>query len=242
MTSPGLTMSQRQFSFGFWNNGDWGAVFINGLPTGRKQERCQKRTDAHRVFLKESLITLDLTVCNRRTQKRVGYCLRLAMPCRCLGRSNSYCEVFPCRLPEEKSAACYPHGCRSRSNYRHFAAPGEPLPSATFEFGNLPVEERAHAEIRSIMKGKLVTGESVEVHESTLPNGFSHAPHHHAHSEIWLIREGTLQLTINATPPVLGPGGLGFVRSNEKDGIRNVETTTANYYVVAIGPGADTQA
>jgi len=212
-------MSQRQFSFGFWNNGDWGAVFINGLPTGRKQERCQKRTDAHRVFLKESLITLDLTVCNRRTQKRVGYCLRLAMPCRCLGRSNSYCEVFPCRLPEEKSAACYPHGCRSRSKYRHFAAPGEPLPSATFEFGKLPVEE------------------------STLPpNGFPHAPHHHAHSEIWLIREGTLQLTINATPPVLGPGGLGFVRSNEKDGIRNVETTTANYYVVAIGPGADTQA
>ena len=67
MTSPGLTMSQRQFSFGFWNNGDWGAVFINGLPTGRKQERCQNRTDAHRVFLKESLITLDLTVCNRRT-------------------------------------------------------------------------------------------------------------------------------------------------------------------------------
>ena len=118
------------------------------------------------------------------------------MPCRCLGRSNSYCEVFPCRLPEEKSAACYPHGCRSRSKYRHFAAPGEPLPSATFEFGKLPVEE------------------------STLPpNGFPHAPHHHAHSEIWLIREGTLQLTINATPPVLGPGGLGFVRSNEEHGI-----------------------
>lgn len=124
-----------------------------------------------------------------------------------------------------------------------FAAQGEPLPSATFEFGKLPVEERAHAEIRSIMKGKLVTGESVEVHESTLPpNGFPHAPHHHAHSEMWLIREGTLQLTINGTPHVLGPGGLGFVRSNEEHGIRNVGTTTANYYVVAIGPGADTQA
>jgi mannose-6-phosphate isomerase-like protein (cupin superfamily) len=124
-----------------------------------------------------------------------------------------------------------------------FAAQGEPLPSATFEFVKLPVEERGHAEIRSIMKGKLVTGESVEVHESTLPpNGFPHAPHHHAHSEMWLIREGTLQLTINGTPHVLGPGGLGFVRSNEEHGIRNVGTTTANYYVVAIGPGADTQA
>jgi mannose-6-phosphate isomerase-like protein (cupin superfamily) len=124
-----------------------------------------------------------------------------------------------------------------------FAAQGEPLPSATFEFGKLRVEERDHAEIRSIMKGKLVTGESVEVHESTLPpNGFPHAPHHHAHSEMWLIREGTLQLTINGTSHVLGPGGLGFVRSNEEHGIRNVGTTTANYYVVAIGPGADTQA
>ena len=124
-----------------------------------------------------------------------------------------------------------------------FAAPGEPLPSATFEFGKLPVEERDHAEIRSIMKGKPVTGESVEVHESTLPpNGFPHAPHLHAHSEMWLIREGTLQLTINGTPHLLGPGGLGFVRSNEKPGIRNVGTTTANYYVVAIGPGADTLA
>jgi mannose-6-phosphate isomerase-like protein (cupin superfamily) len=124
-----------------------------------------------------------------------------------------------------------------------FAGQGEPLPSATFEFGKLPVEERDHAEIRSIMKGKLATGESVEVHESTLPpNGFPHAPHHHAHSEMWLIREGTLQLTINGTPHVLGPGGLGFVRSNEEHGIRNVGTTTANYYVVAIGPGADTQA
>jgi mannose-6-phosphate isomerase-like protein (cupin superfamily) len=164
------------------------------------------------------------------------------MPCRCLGRSNSYREVFPCRLPEEKSAACYPHCCRSRSNYRHLPLRESRFLRRRLNFGKLPVEERDHAEGRSIMKGKLVTGESVEVHESTLPpNGFPHAPHHRAHSEIWLIREGTLQLTINGTPPVLGPGGLGFVRSNEEHGIR-VGTTTANYYVVAIGPGADTKA
>lgn len=123
------------------------------------------------------------------------------------------------------------------------AAQGESLPSATFEFDKLPVEKSDHAEFRHILKGKLATGESVEVHESTLPpNGFPHPPHHHAHSEMWLIREGTVQLTINGSTHVLGPGGLGFVRSNEEHGIRNVGTTTANYYVVAIGPGADTQA
>lgn len=124
-----------------------------------------------------------------------------------------------------------------------FAAPGEPLPSATFEFRQAACGRARPCRNSKHHKGKPVTGESVEVHESTLPpNGLPHAPPHHAHSEIWLIREGTLQLTINGTPPVLGPGGLGFVRSNEEHGIRNVGTTTANYYVVAIGPGADTQA
>jgi mannose-6-phosphate isomerase-like protein (cupin superfamily) len=121
-------------------------------------------------------------------------------------------------------------------------AQSETLPSASFEFDKLPVEVHDHAQIRSIMKGKLVTGESVEVHESTLPpNGFPHPPHRHAHSEMWLVREGTVQLTINGKTHVLGPGGLGFVRSNEEHGIRNIGITTANYYVVAIGPGADTQ-
>ncbi len=124
-----------------------------------------------------------------------------------------------------------------------FAAEKESLPSAAFEFGKLPVEKSNGAEFRSIMKGKLLTGESVEVHETSLPpNGFPHPPHHHEHSEMWLIREGTVQITITGTPHVLGPGGLGFVRSNEEHGIRNVGTTVANYYVVAIGPGADTQA
>jgi mannose-6-phosphate isomerase-like protein (cupin superfamily) len=117
------------------------------------------------------------------------------------------------------------------------------LSSATFEFGKLPVETRDHAEVRHIMKGKLATGESVEVHESTLPpNGYPHAPHHHAHSEMWLVREGSVQLTINGTAHIIGPGGLGFVRSNEEHGIRNVGSVPANYFVVAIGPGADTQA
>lgn len=117
------------------------------------------------------------------------------------------------------------------------------LPSATFEFEKLPVQESGHAAVRHILKGKLATGEAVEVHETTLPpNGYPHPPHHHVHSEMWLIREGAVQLTINGKSQVIGPGGLGFVRSNEEHGIRNVGSGPANYYVVAIGPGADTQA
>lgn len=122
------------------------------------------------------------------------------------------------------------------------AAADESLPSATFAYDKMPVQSLDHAEMRSIMKGTLATGEHVEVHQTTLPpNGYPHAPHHHLHSEMWLIREGTVELTINGTPHTLGAGGLGFVHSNEEHGIKNLGTGAATYFVVAIGPGADTQ-
>jgi mannose-6-phosphate isomerase-like protein (cupin superfamily) len=114
------------------------------------------------------------------------------------------------------------------------------LPSAGYPFEKLPVKNNANgSQIRAILKGKLATGESLEVHETTLPpGGMPHAPHHHVHSEMWLIREGTVELTINGTSYQLGPGSLGFVHSNDEHGIQNVGSTPASYFVVAVGPGA----
>ena len=120
------------------------------------------------------------------------------------------------------------------------AAQDDSLPSATFPFENMPVQKSDHAQIRKILKGKLATGEPIETHETTLPpDGSPHPPHHHVHSEMWLIREGTVELTINGASHRLGAGGVGFVHSNDEHGIRNVGNGPATYYVVAIGPGAD---
>jgi mannose-6-phosphate isomerase-like protein (cupin superfamily) len=120
------------------------------------------------------------------------------------------------------------------------AADDNILPSATYPFDKLAVQKSNTAEIRPVLKGSLATGESLEVHETTLlPGSAPHPPHHHEHSEMWLIREGTVELTINGTSSQIGPGGVGFVRSNEEHGIKNVGTTPANYFVVAIGPGAN---
>ena len=114
------------------------------------------------------------------------------------------------------------------------------LPSAMYPFDKLPARVTNNAEIRHVLKGKLATGESLEVHETMLPpGGTPHPPHHHAHSEMWLIREGTVEITVNGTSYRLGPGSVGFVHSNDEHGIKNAGATPATYFVVAIGPGAD---
>ncbi|MGH9545351.1 MAG: cupin domain-containing protein [Terriglobales bacterium] len=121
-----------------------------------------------------------------------------------------------------------------------FAEQDNSMPSASYPFDKLPVHTLDHVEMRHVLKGKLATGEALEVHETTLPaGGAPHAPHHHVHSEMWLIREGTVELTVNGTSYRLGPGGVGFVRSNDEHGIKNVGPTAASYFVVAMGPGAD---
>ena len=113
------------------------------------------------------------------------------------------------------------------------------LPSATYPFEKLTAHTSNNAVIRSVMNGKLPTGESLEVHETTLPPGTSpHPPHRHEHSEMWLIREGTVEITVNGTSNQIGPGSVGFVRSNDEHGIKNVGASPATYFVIAVGPGA----
>jgi mannose-6-phosphate isomerase-like protein (cupin superfamily) len=113
------------------------------------------------------------------------------------------------------------------------------LPSEMYPFDKLTISPSNGAQIRHVLKGQLATGESLEVHETTLaPGGAPHPPHHHVHSEMWLIREGTVEIMVNGVSHRLGAGSVGFVRSNDEHGIKNVGDTPATYFVVAVGPGS----
>src|SRR5579864_1264546 len=115
----------------------------------------------------------------------------------------------------------------------------------TLESGGFPYEKlepktsATGSTARAVFKGKLATGEFVEVHETILPPGaMPHPPHSHVHSEMWLMREGTAELTINGKTFQIGAGGVAFTASNELHGIKNPGAMPCSYYVVAIGPGA----
>jgi quercetin dioxygenase-like cupin family protein len=115
------------------------------------------------------------------------------------------------------------------------------IPSGPYPWDSLVPKTGADgaSTARAIFKGKLATGESVEVHETTLAvGGTPHPPHHHLHSEMWLVREGTVEFTVNGKSYKIGPGSAGFAASNEEHGVKNAGDTPATYFVVAIGPTA----
>jgi mannose-6-phosphate isomerase-like protein (cupin superfamily) len=73
--------------------------------------------------------------------------------------------------------------------------------------------------------------------DESAAGGHAACPAHHLHSEMWLIREGTVELMINSKSHLLGPGS-GFVHSNEEHGVKNIGAAPATCLVLVAGPGA----
>jgi quercetin dioxygenase-like cupin family protein len=111
-----------------------------------------------------------------------------------------------------------------------------PFPSKVFRFEDLPVEHDDGNALRHILEGKTHTGNRIEMHETDLaPGAMPHAAHHHAHEEIFLVREGMLEVTIAGRASRLGPGSVAYVASNDEHGIKNAGARHAQYFVIALG-------
>jgi mannose-6-phosphate isomerase-like protein (cupin superfamily) len=120
------------------------------------------------------------------------------------------------------------------SNARGSEAKG--LPSKVYGFESLPLQASGQNAFRAIFGGKTHEGFRVALHETDLaPGAMPHPPHHHEYEEIFLIREGLLQVTIGERNSTLSPGSVAYVASNEEHGIRNVGNTHAQYFVLELG-------
>jgi quercetin dioxygenase-like cupin family protein len=118
----------------------------------------------------------------------------------------------------------------------HAAAQGTALPSKTFRFEDLAVRSSGPNRMRAVLEGATHAGVPIELHITELaPGEAPHPPHHHVHEEMILILEGTVEVTILERRATLGPGSSAFVASNEQHGWRNVGTSAARYFVLALG-------
>jgi len=119
------------------------------------------------------------------------------------------------------------------------AAQKTALQSKAFPYEEMPVRKRDGNESRPVLSGELHNGCYLEVHQTRLaPGQMPHPAHHHLHEEMFLVREGTLEVTIGGQSTPLGPGSVGFVGSNDDHGVRNTGTTHAEYFVVELGKDA----
>lgn len=112
-----------------------------------------------------------------------------------------------------------------------------PTESTTFAFDKLQVIRSPNGTAtRPVLRGVTPTGEIIELHETTLTAGQTpHPPHKHLHTELMLIREGTVEFIMGDRSEQVGPGGVCYAASNTMHGLKNTGTTPANYFVIAIG-------
>jgi quercetin dioxygenase-like cupin family protein len=120
------------------------------------------------------------------------------------------------------------------------AAPAQAatLPSKVYGYSDLEVRtnQSNSNKQRPVFEGATHTGFLVEMHETELaPGMMPHSSHHHVHEEMLILRQGTVEVTIEGKTTRLEPGSVAFVASNEEHGWRNVGDGPARYFIIALG-------
>jgi quercetin dioxygenase-like cupin family protein len=110
------------------------------------------------------------------------------------------------------------------------------LPSKAYRFEDLPVKVNGKNRSFAVFDGVTHSGFHVDMHMTELgPGEAPHPPHHHVHEEMIMVKEGSLEVTISGKSTNVGPGSTTYVASNEEHGWRNVGSTRALYFVLALG-------
>lgn len=107
------------------------------------------------------------------------------------------------------------------------------LHSGVFDWEKLAVKPSKVGEGRAVLNGSTVTLTNLESHITTVNVGeASHAAHRHPDEEVILVRDGTLEVTINGQSQRAGPGSIFFFASNDLHGMRNAGDTRVTYHVI----------
>jgi XRE family transcriptional regulator, regulator of sulfur utilization len=114
------------------------------------------------------------------------------------------------------------------------AAAAKPLMrSRVFDSPKIKPEQTKTGERREVFDAPTATLERFASHITTLnPGQAPHPAHKHPEEELMILKEGTLEVTLNGQATRVEAGGMIFCASNEMHGLRNVGSTPATYYVM----------
>lgn len=116
-------------------------------------------------------------------------------------------------------------------------ASNQVLKSAVYDLKDLKVYNTRGDSFIPVFEGDTHTGYHLTVHETTLaPGAIADRPEHHADEELFMVREGVLEIEISGIKHRVGPGSIAYVASNDEHSTRNGYNGTTSYFVILFGP------
>ncbi len=117
------------------------------------------------------------------------------------------------------------------------AGTNETLKSAIYNLKDLNVEKSKDREYIAVFEGTSSTGQPMVMHESGVaPGGVVHEMYSHPGDELFLVREGTLEVEMEGKRSQVGPGGVAYVAANTMYAVRNTSDKWTRYFVFLFGP------
>jgi uncharacterized cupin superfamily protein len=114
------------------------------------------------------------------------------------------------------------------------------LPSTAIKFEDLAIKRTGENEGRSVFDGLNRSGIEIEIHETALAPGLmSHPPHRHRHVELVLLREGTIEVSIDGNTSTLSAGSIAYFASNCLHNAKNLGSKHAQYFVLSLNKDQD---
>ena len=104
--------------------------------------------------------------------------------------------------------------------------------SSVFDWTQLTAVATKAGERRQVFNGPTATLDNFSGHITTLrPGEIAHAPHRHPDEEMVIVKEGTIEVTINGEVRLAGTGSIFFYAPHDLHGMKNIGETNASYFV-----------
>jgi (S)-ureidoglycine aminohydrolase len=115
------------------------------------------------------------------------------------------------------------------------AQPGTTLPAKVYHSTQVPYTGDEKKKARRFFFGAEQSGFNLEMHETVLGPGVeTHPAHTHAHQEIIILIEGTVDVFMDGRTEKVEAGSVIFYEPNKPHNLRNTGTTACRYYVVEL--------